>query len=91
MNLFKNLKSLDKLHTLILQEKTGSPKELAQQLGISRSTLYVLIEELSSLNVPIIYSRKYETFYYDRNTISKYKNEVNKQKILSTQKELIHS
>jgi biotin operon repressor len=64
MDLFKNLQHVELLHTLILKEKTGSPKQLAEQLGISRATLYVLIDELNSLNMPVNYSRKYETFYY---------------------------
>jgi hypothetical protein len=64
MNLFRNFYRVEKLHTLILQKKTGTPKELATRLGISRATLYVLIDELNSLNMPVSYSRKYETFYY---------------------------
>jgi len=64
MNLIKNINRVETLHTLILQEKTGTPKQLAECLGISRATLYVLIDELNSLNMPVSYSRKYETFYY---------------------------
>jgi hypothetical protein len=64
MNLIKNINSVEKLHSLILHEKTGNPKQLAESLGINRATLYVLIDELNSLNMPISYSRKYETFYY---------------------------
>jgi predicted DNA-binding transcriptional regulator YafY len=66
MNFIKNINCVEKLHNLILQEKTGSLKKLAEQLGISRATLYVLIEELGSLNMPVSYSRKYETYYYEK-------------------------
>lgn len=66
MNLLQNVQSVDKLHALILQKNTGTPKELAQRLGISRSNLYILIEELNGLNLTIIYSRKLETFYYEK-------------------------
>ena len=66
MNLLKDFQRLELLHTLILKEKTGSPKQLAEQLGISRATLYVLIDEFNSLNMPVSYSRKYETFYYQQ-------------------------
>jgi hypothetical protein len=68
MNFIRNINCVEKLHTLILQEKTGSPKELARQLGINRVTLYVLIEELGELNMPVIYSRKYQTFQYKKIT-----------------------
>jgi hypothetical protein len=64
MNFIKNLHRVEKLHSLIINRKTGDPKGLAEQLGISRATLYVLIDELNSLNMPVAYSRKYETFYY---------------------------
>lgn len=66
MNFLKNINHVEKLHELILQKKTGTPNRLAQQLGITKATLYVLIEELNALNMPVAYSRKYETFYYER-------------------------
>ena len=64
MNLIKNLNQVERLHELIVQQKTGTSKELAEKLGINRAKLYVLIDELSELNMPVAYSRKYETFYY---------------------------
>ncbi|HEY6914690.1 MAG TPA: HTH domain-containing protein [Paludibacter sp.] len=66
MNFIKNINRVEKLHSLILKEKTGTPKELAESLGISRATLYVLIDELNSLNMQVNYSRKHETFYYEQ-------------------------
>lgn len=64
MNLLQNIYRMEKLHSLILQEKTGNPKELAERLGISRASLYLMIDEFNSLNMPVSYSRKYKTFYY---------------------------
>jgi hypothetical protein len=64
MNLLQNVNRVEKLHTLILQRKTGSPKKLAEQLGITRTSLYIIIDDLNKLNMPVMYSRKYETFYY---------------------------
>jgi len=66
MNLLQNVQCVEKLHTLILQKNTGTPKELAQRLGISRASLYILIEELKELNLSITYSRKLETFRYEK-------------------------
>ena len=66
MNFLKNINRVEKLHHLILKEKTGNPKQLAEQLGICRATLYVLIDELNALNMPANYSRKFETFYYTK-------------------------
>jgi len=66
MNLLQNVQCIERLHTLILQKKTGTPKELANLLGISRASLYILIDEFNSLDLHVVYSRKCETFYYDR-------------------------
>lgn len=66
MNLIKNFNRVEKLHQLIVAEKTGTPKQLAERLGISRATLYVLIDELNALNLTVAYSRKYETFFYEK-------------------------
>lgn len=65
MNLVNNLKKTEKLHQLIANGNTGSSKQLANQLQIDRTTLYIMIDELNSLNMKISYSRKYETFYYE--------------------------
>ncbi|WP_302304308.1 HTH domain-containing protein [Culturomica massiliensis] len=59
---------LDKMHIfnrLIHHRKTGTPKEFAHRLGISRSTLYDMIDDLRSRGVTIKYSRRLSSFYYD--------------------------
>ena len=66
MNFLQNVNRMEKLHTLIIQRKTGTPQELAERLGISRACLYILIDEFNALNLPVSYSRKYETFFYER-------------------------
>ena len=66
MNLLQNVQRIERLHTLILQKKTGTPKELANLLGISRASLYILIDEFNSLDLHVVYSRKSETFFYEK-------------------------
>ena len=53
-----------KLHEPIKKRITGTPKEFAKQLGISRSYLYRSIEALRNVGALISYSRKRATFYY---------------------------
>jgi hypothetical protein len=65
MTLVNNIKKAEKLHQLIVDGNTGSPKQLANQLQIDRTTLYIMIYELNALNLKASYSRKYETFYYE--------------------------
>jgi len=57
---------IEKLNDLIGNEKTGTPKQFADRLGISRSNLYHLLDELYNMDVSIKYSRKKSTFYYTR-------------------------
>jgi len=66
MNLSQAIERLQVLHSLISQKKTGTPEQLAKRLGISRSCLYNLIEELRLFEIPILYSRKIESFYYEK-------------------------
>ena len=66
MNLSQTIERLQVLHALILQKKTGTPEQLAKRLGVSRSCLYNLIEELRVFQMPILYSRKIESFYYEK-------------------------
>jgi biotin operon repressor len=64
MNFIHQIEKFQKLNTLIEQEKTGTPKEFAQKLKISKSKLYELMDDLKSFGVEIKYSRKVKTFYY---------------------------
>jgi hypothetical protein len=52
------------MHKLLKNSNTGTPEEFAQQLGISRSCLYELIDEFKSRRAPIRYSKSAKTFYY---------------------------
>ncbi|TDQ31462.1 HTH domain-containing protein [Zeaxanthinibacter enoshimensis] len=65
MRTIKNLERLERLHSLIEQEKTGSPTELAERLHISVRLLYHLIEQLRDYHAPILYDRSRKTYFYD--------------------------
>jgi hypothetical protein len=69
MTFTQTIERLQLLHLLIAQKKTGTPEELAKRLGVSRSYLYIMMEDLKMLNLYVSYSRKNKTFYYE--------NEVN--------------
>lgn len=66
MTFFETIERVSRLHTFIKGAKTGRPEVLADRLGISRASLYKLIDELKSYDAPIDYSRKQETFYYTK-------------------------
>lgn len=63
----KNLKTLERLqqlHTLIANENTGTPEELANRMQICKRSVHLLLEELKDYNAKICYSRSRETYYY---------------------------
>lgn len=78
MAIIEKINRIERLHRLLVTEKTGTPQQLAERLGVSRASLYHLIDELSSYNSPVTYSRKHETFFYEKNnkTSMGYKLEV---------------
>ncbi|HNW51846.1 MAG TPA: hypothetical protein PKH79_12240 [Prolixibacteraceae bacterium] len=62
MKLNENAYVLKKMVRLITNETTGNPTDFSNKLGISRSQLYVEIDELNSLGADIHYDRKQNTF-----------------------------
>jgi predicted DNA-binding transcriptional regulator YafY len=64
MKVFEYLDRISMMHKLVSRQKTGTPEEFAQQLGISRTSLYELIDELRSRGAPIVYSKSAKTFFY---------------------------
>ncbi len=64
MKVFEYLDRISLMHKLVSRQKTGTPDELAKQLGVSRTSLYELIDELRLRGVPIAYSKSAKTFFY---------------------------
>ena len=64
MKVFEYLERISMMHKLVSRQKTGTPEEFARQLGVSRSSLYELIDELRSRGAPIVYSKSAKTFLY---------------------------
>ncbi|MGY6560343.1 MAG: DNA-binding protein [Nitritalea sp.] len=63
MELFLQIERIKFLNQLLQQENTGTPDMLASRLGISRSKLYTILEQLRDIGLEIKYSRMRQTFY----------------------------
>ena len=66
--MISQLQRIQKINRMIKSARTGTPKEFADELGISESHFYRYIEELHEMGVPIQYSRTRRTYYYENNT-----------------------
>jgi hypothetical protein len=66
MKVFEYLDRIGKMHKLVQRQRTGTPEEFAKQLGVSRTSLYELIDELRSRGAPILYSKSTKTFFYSQ-------------------------
>lgn len=64
MEFIKQLERIQLLNKLVRQERTGSPETLAKRLGVSRSKLYLMLEELRDQGVEIRFSKKMDSFVY---------------------------
>jgi hypothetical protein len=65
MKVFHYLERIERIHTMVSQESTGSPIEFASRLGISRTRLYEIMDDLKLEGAPILYSKSCKTFYYE--------------------------
>ncbi len=67
MNTIKTLERLQRIHSLIQKECTGSPYELAGKMNISERSIYNLIDYLRDFNACVGYDRARKTYYYKNN------------------------
>ena len=67
MKSLKYIDRINKIHSLISSQKTGTPETFAKKLYLSRRQIYNELEFFKNLNAPIKYCKKNETFYYTTN------------------------
>ncbi len=65
MKVLQYIERIEMIHKLVEQECTGTPEEFARRLGISRTRLYEIMDDLKLEGAPIAYSRSTRTFYYE--------------------------
>jgi biotin operon repressor len=65
MKLFSYAERINFMNRLIQQGKTGSPEEFANRIGLSRTRIYEIIDDLKLEGAPIMYSKSRRSFYYE--------------------------
>lgn len=71
MTFLEKLQAIERVNQLIRLKATGSPKELAARLGITRSTVYELIKCMKTMGADIQYCRRRRSFYYGQEVVLK--------------------
>ena len=55
---------IERIDGFIRRKATGTAKELAHKLGISKRMIYIYIETMKELGAPIEYNNTDQTYYY---------------------------
>lgn len=80
------------LDNYLRKERTGNSVDLARKVGVSRSSLFILFNELRVLGALVIYDIKSKTYRYSNDFKISVKIEMlNKRLHLSDMKELVDS
>jgi len=64
MSLITRIERLQRIDSLIRLKATGSPRQLAERLEISESTLYEDLNDLKTMGAEIVYCRYYMSYKY---------------------------
>lgn len=65
MTFLEKLRTVERVDQLIRLKATGTPDELARKLGLTRSTVYEIIECMKSMDAEIKYCKTRKSFYYE--------------------------
>ena len=66
MKTFQFFELLERIDQMIRQKCTGDSFEFSSRLGLSRRQLYYYLDEMKDIGLPISYSRKDKTFFYEK-------------------------
>lgn len=69
MKFIEKLKVIERVDQLIRLKATGTPNELASRLGLSRSTVYEIIDCMKQMGADINYCKTKKCFYYDQRKV----------------------
>ena len=64
MSAIKYINKILRINTLVKLRATGSPRELADKLGISERSVYEYISNMKELGAPIAFSYSHNSYIY---------------------------
>jgi predicted DNA-binding transcriptional regulator YafY len=64
MKIDKLQRKLERIDQLIRLKATGTPREFAKKLNISKSTVYEYLKDLKEIGADVIYDKNRNSFIY---------------------------
>jgi len=64
MDIIEKTLKFESVHKAIKNKITGTPKEIAEKLEISRASLYNYIDDLKNIGAEVEYNRSSQHFFY---------------------------
>lgn len=64
MRFFEKIKVIERIDQLIRLKATGSARELADRLDVSKSTMYEIIDTMKNMGAEIEYCNQRKSYYY---------------------------
>lgn len=64
MAFMDRIQRIQRMHYLILYKRTGTPESFARKIGVSKSMIYLLIQELKQMGAPIVYCKYKGSYKY---------------------------
>ena len=64
MTFIEKLKMIERIDQLIRMKATGNAKDLAGRLGVSRRTVFDVLEIMKNLNAPILFNNVIQSYVY---------------------------
>lgn len=61
------LKKINQLDYLICEQRTGTPADLGQKIGVSERSVFDYLKLMREMGAPISYSRAKNSYFYQSN------------------------
>ena len=72
MTLLERIELLKRIDGLIRRKATGKPEDLANRLGVSRTSVFRHLKDLKEMGAPIIYCKPKDTYVYTESFVLKF-------------------
>jgi len=69
MRFFEKIKVIERIDQLIRMKATGSARDLAKRLEVSKSTVYEIIDIMKCMGADIEYCNQRKSYYYKENKV----------------------